>query len=113
MMMGNYEDLVKVAAQSLSRSNVKPLFADEVFIGSAIKTRKNEKGELEKEGHFVFNFVDMTTQKLIAKIILEPSTAAGLYEALGKNLKEFNEQMKSKELPEKNIKKPEPTKDYR
>lgn len=92
-------EFMQAVQKHLSESNLKPIFADEVMVARAVKAIPIAKAKVEKEGHVYLIFVDRLSQRPIAKIVLSPSTAKGLTNALGENLRELEIELKDKTLP--------------
>lgn len=103
------ENVFAKLQENIQKSEVKPLFADEVVVMRNIKARKNKKGEYEKEGHFALVFVDMMNQQPIAKFILSISTVRRLHAILGKELEKMKRDLESKEMPKRPEVKPAET----
>lgn len=95
------EELMKKAQANISATRVPPLYADEVFVAHVIKANKDSKGKTSKEGHFVLIFIDITNQQPIAKIVLSPSTAKNLKNAIEKDIQSFESEIKSKKIKNK------------
>jgi hypothetical protein len=85
--------------QNVLTSDIKPVYADEVLIMRNIKTHRNEKGKIEKEGHVALVFIDMMNQRPVGKYILSLSTAAQLQGILAREVKEIKRDLKRKNLP--------------
>ena len=94
---------VRNIQQNLANSPVRPIYADEIVVAQTVKTGKDEKGKVIKEGHVQLVFIDMTTQRPVDKVILSRLTAKGLYKALGDSIVKLEKELKSKKI-EKNKK---------
>jgi len=92
---------VKRVQENIARSDIKPVFADEALVMGSMKVRKDEKGRIKKEGMMRIMFVDMTNMQPVSSVAITISTAHGLVNALGAQLKKMEEDMASKELPRK------------
>jgi hypothetical protein len=94
-------NMIKNIQQNMLQSDIKPLYSDEVLVAHTIKTGKDEKGKLTKEGHLFLIFVDATNQKPIAKIAVSPLTAKGMLKALSESVTKIDKELKSKSLPKR------------
>jgi len=90
--------MIKKIQENLIKSDIKPLFADDVVVVTPVKAIK-EGNKLKKEGHIVFIFVDMLNQQPIAKIVLSKTTAESFKKILTKVLIKLDKDLKSSELP--------------
>ncbi|MBI4441685.1 hypothetical protein HY639_05945 [Candidatus Woesearchaeota archaeon] len=88
------EEQQKIHA-NLTTSDLKPVFADDVLVGQTIKQNKLPDGKMEKEGVITFFFLDMMTQKPIAKVVISRLTAQNLHNLLGDTLQKMIEELKS------------------
>jgi len=95
--------------ENLQASDLAPIFADEVVILRNLKTHKDEKGKLEKEGHVALVFVDMMNQRPIGKFILSLSTASQLQRILAHEVGEIKKDLKRKTMPKEKKTIPEST----
>jgi len=95
------QNIMKHVQQNILQTNIRPLFADEALVAHTIKTGKDDKGKLTKEGHIFLIFVDATNHKPVDKIALSPLTARALYGALGDALDKLDIELKSKAAPKK------------
>lgn len=84
------------------KTTAKPMFADEVIVGTMIKAMK-QKDEVTKEAHVRLGFIDMTKREIFDEVILSPMTAKALVKILSENLSKLDEQMASKEIPKQPI----------
>jgi hypothetical protein len=89
---------IKNIQHNLTTTFVRPLYADEIVVAHTIKTGKDEKGKITREGHIHLVFIDMTTQKPIEKIVISPITAKGLVKALDDSVKKLAEEVKKKKV---------------
>jgi hypothetical protein len=89
---------MKKLQENLSKSDIKPLFADEVIVITPVRAIK-EKKTVKKEGHVVFVFMDMLSQQPIAKIVLSKTTAQSFNKILGNVLVKLEKDLKSKDMP--------------
>jgi hypothetical protein len=95
------EQLKTVQANILA-SDIKPLFADEVLIVAAVKSMDKKERGFVKEGYVGLFFIDMTTMKPVARVVLTPSTAEDFANVLSKNVERLLKDLKSKKpLPKK------------
>ncbi len=83
----------------LAKSNIKPVFADEVAVIVKMKAAKNQKGEIEKEGQIGMIFIDMLKQKPVGEFVVTKATARALSMVLSQNVDNLEKELKSKELP--------------
>jgi len=97
---------LKRVQENLAKSNIKQLFADEALVMGAVKIGKTSDGKLKKEGNVRIAFVDMTTTQPVAKIVISVSTARGLMNALGEQLKRLEKDLESKDVPKKSSEEP-------
>lgn len=84
---------------NLAKSNLKPVFADEVAIALRIKASKNEKGQVEKEGHISLIFIDMMKQQPVGEFIINRITAKAFAQILTQNIAELEKQLSNKDMP--------------
>ena len=82
--------------QNLATSTARPIYSDEIVVAHTIKSGKDDKGKIMKEGHLQIVFIDMTTQKPVEKVVLSPITAKGLLKALSESLTKMDKEMKKK-----------------
>jgi hypothetical protein len=94
--MANEQPQVNI---NLARSKLKPIFADEIGIVTKVKANKNEKGEVEKEGHIELIFLDMVKQQPIGEFVISKSTAKALLGALAQNITNLEKELASKSMP--------------
>lgn len=80
---------------NLTSTKLTPIFADDILIGQTIKQNKTKEGELEKEGVISFFFLDMMTQKPVAKVVISRLTALNFHHLLGDTLQKLNAELKS------------------
>ncbi len=80
---------------NLATTDIKPIYADDVLIGQTIKQNKLPEGTMEKEGLVSFFFLDMMTQKPVAKIVISRITAQQLHHLLGDTLQKMAAELKS------------------
>ncbi len=83
----------------LSKTNIRPIFADEVAVVIKLKASKNQKGEAEKEGLISIIFLDMMKQKPIGEFVVSRTTAKALSSVLSQNIITLEKELKSKEMP--------------
>ncbi len=83
----------------LTKTNIKPYFADEVAVIIKLKASKGPKGEIEKEGQIGIIFLDMMKQKPIGEYVITRTTAKALSTVLLQNIATLEKELKSKELP--------------
>jgi hypothetical protein len=89
---------IKNIQHNLANSPVRPLYADEIVVVHTLKTGKDDKGKVMKEGHVHLVFIDMTTQRPIEKIVISPITAKGLANALNETMKKLDVDLKNKKV---------------
>lgn len=97
-------DCMNKVQENISKSDVKPLFADDVVVITPVKATKIGK-KVRKEGHVVMIFMDMVSQQPVSKIVLSKTTSESLKNVLIKVLDKLDKDLKSNEMP-----KPEPIK---
>jgi hypothetical protein len=90
--------------ENITKSDIKPLFADDVVVITPVKATKNGK-KVKKEAHVVFIFMDMLSQQPVSKVVISKTTAESLKNVLAKVLAKLDSDLKSNEMP-----KPEPIK---
>jgi hypothetical protein len=83
----------------LTKTNIKPIFADEVAVLIKLKAGKNQKGEIEKEGQIGIVFLDMMRQRPVGEFVVARSTAKALATVLMQNVETLEKELKSKEMP--------------
>ena len=89
---------MKKKPENLIKMEIPPLFADEVIVVTPVKAVKHGK-KVEKEGHVVLIFVDMLTQKAVARIVLSKNTAKSLKRVLSRVLTKLERDLKSERIP--------------
>ncbi|MDE1860518.1 MAG: hypothetical protein KGH72_02255 [Candidatus Micrarchaeota archaeon] len=94
--MANEQQPVNI---NMAKSKLKPVFADEVGIVLKVKANKNEKGDVEKEGHVELIFLDMVKQQPIGEYILSKSTAKALVGTLSQSLINLDKELANKSMP--------------
>jgi len=92
-------------------STVKPLFADEVMLGTMVKSIKGKDG-VKKDGMVKLCFIDMIRKQILVEVVITPITAEALSNLLNDKLKELDKELKSKKMPEKPIVKKEEVTGY-
>ena len=80
-------------------SDLKPVFADGTAIVMRVKSVKNSKGKVEKEGQIEIIFLDMIKQKPLGEFVMGKSTAMELIAAINQNLANLERELASKEMP--------------
>ncbi len=90
----NPEDQQRIQ-MSVATTEITPVYADDVLIGQTIKQNKLPDGTLEKEGLITFFFIDMITQKPVAKIVTSRITAQQFNHLLGDTLQKMNTELRS------------------
>jgi hypothetical protein len=83
----------------LTKTNIKPIFADEAAVIVKLKASKNQKGEIEKEGQIGIIFIDMMKQKPVGEFVITRITAKALSTVLLQNIGTLEKELKSKEMP--------------
>ena len=89
---------MKKLQESLLKSDIKPLFADEVAVVTPVRATK-EKGQVRKEGHVVLIFMDMLSQQPVSKIVLSRTTAQSFSKILTNVLAKLEKDLKSRQMP--------------
>lgn len=89
-----------------------PVHADEVILITPVKSMKDKKGKVRKEGHVVMVFVNVTTQQAVSKIEMSVNTAMNLRTTLERALERVNKELASKKMPEKRKESAESTQTY-
>ncbi|MCL5675161.1 MAG: hypothetical protein M1611_00945 [Candidatus Marsarchaeota archaeon] len=83
-----------------SKSDLKPIFADEIGIAVRVRAFTNEKGQLaEKEGQIGLIFLDMNKSLPVGEFIISKWTARGLVKNMMESLDRLEKELKSKEMP--------------
>ncbi len=83
----------------LAKTNIKPIFADEVAVVVKLKASKSDDGKIEKEGQIGIIFLDMMKQRPIGEFVIARTTAKALSTVLLQNIATLEKELKSKELP--------------
>lgn len=89
---------MKKLQESLMKSDLNPLFADEVVVVTPVRATK-EKNQVKKEGHVVLVFMDMLSQKPVSKIVLSKTTAHSFSKILVNVLAKLEKDLKNKQMP--------------
>lgn len=85
--------------ENIIKSQLKPIFADGTAIAVKIKSAKNEKGAIEKEGQIEIIFLDMMTQQPLGEFVIGRITAKELISGLSNTLAGLEKELSSKEMP--------------
>jgi len=85
--------------ENIVKSGLKPIFADGTAIAVKIKSSKNEKGAIEKEGQIEIIFIDMMTQQPLGEFVIGRITAKELINGLSNTLSGLEKELASKEMP--------------
>jgi hypothetical protein len=99
-----YKDLMKDCQQNIAKSELKPLFANEVFVATPIKTKKDKKGKLHREGYVELIFIDVVTRKPVSRVVLLPALAKDFVNTLASKMKEYDKMIKSTKVDKKKAK---------
>ena len=92
---------LKKVQENIAKSEMLQVFADEAFVMGAVKVGKGSDGKIKKEGTIRIAFIDMTTMQPVSKMVLTPSTAKGLINALTAQVSKLEKDLESKETPKK------------
>lgn len=79
--------------------NTELKFAHDVVITATIRAKKTKRGTIKKEIFPELIFIDSTGKRIVSRITIPFETLKTLSEIMNNNLKEFDKQLKSKDLP--------------
>lgn len=74
-------------------------FAHDVGINATIRVEKTKRGAVKKEIFPELIFIDTTGKRIVSRIMIPFKTLTSMSELLNNSLKEFNKQLKSKDIP--------------
>jgi hypothetical protein len=103
----DYKDVMRECQQNISRTDLRPVFANEVFVATPIKTKKDKAGKLHREGYAELIFIDIVTRRPVSRIVLLPNLAKDLCRILEGKMKEFDKLIKNTK-PDKSIEEEKP-----
>jgi hypothetical protein len=89
----------EILNENIAKSELKPIFSDGTAIAVKIKSAKNEKGAIEKEGQIEIIFLDMMTQMPLGEFVIGRITAKELINGLANTLTGLEKELASKEMP--------------
>ena len=98
---------------NIATSKLQPIFADGSAIIMRVKTYKDEKGSIEKEGHIELILLDMLTQQPVGEFVISKNTARELIGGLSMNLANLEKELASKTMPKPPEVKPTGNSSYR
>ena len=84
---------------NIAASKLQPIYADGTALVMRIKSYRNEKGDIEKDGQVEIIFLDMLTQQPVGEYVISKNTARELIDGLAKNLASIEKELASSELP--------------
>lgn len=83
----------------ISLKDVELKFAYDVGITATIRAEKTKRGAIKKEICPELIFIDSIGKRIVSRIGISFGTLKIMSELINNNLKEFNKQLKSKEIP--------------
>jgi len=84
---------------NIAASTLKPIFADGTALVMRIKSFRNDKGEIEKDGQVEIIFLDMLKQQPVGEYVISRNTARELIDGLVQNLTNLEKELASGDLP--------------
>jgi len=84
---------------NLDLKNAELKFAYDVGISATIRIEKTKRGAIKKEIFPELVFIDTVGKSIVSRIVLPFRTLKAMSELLNNKLKEFDKQLKSKDIP--------------
>lgn len=91
---------------NIANSKLKPIFSDGTAIVTRVKSFKNAKGDIEKDGQIQIVFLDMMKQRPIGEFVVSINTSKELVEGLRQNIANLEKELESKDMPKQQEFKP-------